>query len=376
MGILSEKDFIKRVRTLDEISFKPGDRNNPELMDSHDLKYLKSGEFRANLHIHTEHSDGIISVENLLTKCAETPNVMIAITDHDNIDGCKKAQKLCPDNINLVLGLELSTVAINFPKQQKPMPIHILAYGIDPKDSRLNEFLDLKRDLKLQLAKDTICELNKALPEYNFNIEDAAKCHPMILKGQDEVAHPLKKYTCSKILLDHYFPNANFSYEQPFFKHKYLFGNDSFIINYKRALELYVGCSLPLIPDEIIEKVQIAKEIYTKSHPKIGKMHDAFTSFEDGVEFINSLDCGVMSIAHPARYRAYTPEFYTYLFSNFKKHGKEKALFFEKYYQSYEGKYFLEWCPIINRTAENFGLQATGGLDSHGNCITYRSPHY
>lgn len=373
MGILSEKDFIEKVKSLSEISFKAGERKQPEIMDSHDFRYVQSGEFCANLHIHTKHSDGIMTVQELLD---QSKNRLIAITDHDTIDGCKKAVELCPDNVDLALGVEISTVAINFPKQPKPLAIHLLVYGIDPFDEKLNNFLDTKRELKLQLAKDTIKRLNEALPEYNFTLEEASLCHPMILKGQDEVAHPMKKYTIGKILLNYFFPNADFSYEKPFFKYKYLFGTDSFTICYKRALELYAGCSLPLIPDDILNKIEIAKEIYTQSHPSIGKMLEPFSSFEETVEFVTTLNSGVMSIAHPARTKAYTPEFYTYLFNNFKKFGKEKAMFFEKYYQSYDGKYFREWCPIINRTAESFNLLATGGMDSHGFGITARCPHY
>lgn len=376
MGILSEKDFIEKVKNLNEVSFKAGERSKPELMDSHDMRYVESGDFCANLHIHTQHSDGIMTVDNLIEKAQEIPSMLVAITDHDTINGCKEAVKICPDNINLVLGVEISTVAINFPKQQKPLPIHLLVYGIDPFDEKLNSFLDKKRKLKLQLAKDTIKNLNKALPEYNFTLEEASLCHPMILKGQDEIAHPMKKYTCGKILLSHYFPNADFSYEEPFFKYKYLFGTDSFVICYKRALEMFTKCSLPLIPEEISNKIQLAKDIYSQSHPTIGGMLEPFSSFEETVEFITTLNSGVMSIAHPARTRAYTPEFYTYLFNNFKKYGKDKAMFFEKYYQSYDGKYFLEWNPIINRTAECFNLLATGGMDSHGTSITYRCPHY
>lgn len=376
MGILSEKDFIEKVKKLSEVSFKAGERKNAEIQDSHDMRYLESGEFCANLHIHTHYSDGTMTVGELIKKTQEIPNMLVAITDHDTIEGCKEAVKICPDNVDLALGVEISTVAINFPKQEKPLPIHLLVYGIDPFDKKLNEFLDKKRKLKLQMAKDTIIGLNEALPEYNFSLEEAALCHPMILKGQDEIAHPMKKYTCGKILLNHYFPNADFSYEKHFFEYKYLFGTDTFVICYKRALEMYTKCSLPLIPDEISDKIQIAKEVYQQSHPAIGKMLEPFASFEETVEFIASLDNGVMSIAHPARTRAYTPEFYTYLFSNFKKFGKDKALFFEKYYQSYDGRYFLEWLPIINRSAECFNLLATGGMDSHGNSITSRCPHY
>ncbi len=376
MGILHEKDFIEKVKNLNEISYKAGERQKPEVMDSHDFRYLESGDFCANLHIHTKYSDGTMSVSDLIQRAAEIPNVLVALTDHDTIEGCKKAVKICPDNVDLALGVEISTVAINFPRQPKPLPIHLLVYCIDPSDKKLNEFLERKSKLKLQLAKDTIDKLNKALPEYNFTLEEAALCHPMILKGQDEIAHPMKKYTCGKILLNHYFPNADFTYEKPFFKYKYLFTSDTYMINYKKALELYCGCSLPLIPDYIIEKIEMAKHIYTYSHPSIGKMLEPFSSFEETVEFVTTLNSGVMSIAHPARTRAYTPEFYTYLFNNFKKFGKEKAMFFENYYQSYSGNYFLEWSPIISRIAKNFNLLSTGGMDSHGNSIILRYPHY
>ncbi len=375
MTIVDEKDFINRVKNFSELSFKVGERSNPEVMDTHDMRYLQSGDFCANLHIHTKYSDGIMTIPELYERAKEIPNVLIAITDHDTVDGCKEACETCPDDVNLVLGIEISTVAINFPKQPKALPIHLLVYGIDPFNKELNEFLDTKRDLKLKLANETIEKLNEALPEYDFTLEEASKCHPMIVKGQDEIAHPMKKYTSAKIILNHYFPNANFSYEEPIFKYKYLFqGKEPYHITYKKALENFVHCSLPLVPEYIDEKIQIAREIYLSAHPSPGKMLEPFSSFEETVEFIKNLNCGVMSIAHPARTRAYVPEFYNYLFYNYKKYGKEKAMFYEKYYQSYEGTYFSEWKTIIDRAAED--LLPTGGIDSHGNSITSRSSHY
>ena len=383
MGIVNEKDFIKRVKSFSDISFKPGVRKFPEVLDSHDYCYLESGDFCANLHIHSQFSDGTLSIEELFSNakeiCEQNNKFLIALTDHDTIEGCKKAFEISKkyNQVNICLGVEISTVAIKFPKQPKPMPVHVLVYGINPFDEKLNEFLKRKSDLKLDLAKKTIDNLNLALPGYNFSIEEASKCHSMIAKGQDEVAHPLKKYTAGKILLDYFFPNADFSYEQPIFKYKYLFNpQEPYYISYKKALEMYCDCHLGLIPDAIIQKIKIAKEIYSAAHPLIGKMPEAFSSFEETIEFIKSLDNGVMSIAHPARILAYTPEFYTYLFKTFKEFGKDKALFYEGCYQSYEGTYYLEWQSIIDDAAQHFGLIKTGGLDSHGKNIISRCPHY
>lgn len=375
MPIITEEDFINRIRNFSKLSFTPGERSNPQIMDTHNLCYVESGDFCANLHIHTNHSDGILNVPILIEKSKEIPNMLCAITDHDTLEGAKEAYKINDKDSNIVLGVEISTVAVNFPKQPKPLSIHLLVYGIDPFDKNLDEFLKEKRKSRLELAKNTVDRLNKELPEYNFSLEEAAKCHPMILKGQDEIAHPLKKYTSCKMILQHFCPNANFSYEKPFFKYKYMFkGQEPFHITYKKALENYIQTSLPLIPDELFEKIQTAKEIYTSAHPKVKQKMEQFASFEETVEFVSKLNSGIMSIAHPARYKAYLPEFYNYLFYNYKTYGKEKAMCYEKYYQSYEGTYYSDWQDIIDRAAE--GLLATGGLDTHGENILYRGIHY
>ena len=112
-----------------------------------------------------------------------------------------------------------------------------------------------------------------------------------------------------------------------------------------------------------------------QAHPSIKSMLEPFSSFEDAVEFVSELNSGVMSIAHPARTKAYCPEFYTYLFERFKKFGKDKALFYEGCYQSYEGEYYQKWQSKIDEAATKFNLIKTGGLDSHGKNIISRCPY-
>ena len=382
MGIVNEKDFIERVKKLSETSFKPGERKDMNIIDSHDFRYLESGEFKANLHIHTQYSDGEMTVKELLKNAQQITeknhDFLIALTDHDTIDGCKEAEKLIDEfpDVNICFGVEISTVGINFPKQTKPVQIHLLVYGINPADEKLNNYLQTKREQKLHLANTTIQKLNEVLPDYNFSIEEASKCHIMIAKGQDEVAHPLKKYTSGKILLNYYLPDAEFAYDKPIKKFKYLFkGKEPYYITYKKALEMYIGHDLPEIPDYIEKQIMTAREIYLQAHPSIGKMLEPFSSFEDAVEFVSNLDSGVMSIAHPARTKAYCPEFYTYLFEHFKKYGKDKALFYEGCYQSYEGDYYQKWQTKIEEAASKFNLIKTGGLDSHGTNIVTRCPY-
>lgn len=70
MGIINEKDFIDIIPSLSEKAFKPGERAEADILDSHDFRYVESGEFKANLHVHTKYSDGTAEVEELLN-CGE-----------------------------------------------------------------------------------------------------------------------------------------------------------------------------------------------------------------------------------------------------------------------------------------------------------------
>ena len=66
MGIITEKDFIERIKNFDEYAFKAGERADKSVLDSHDFRYVKSGQFKANLH-----------VRNTLTEKCQLKNFLI-----------------------------------------------------------------------------------------------------------------------------------------------------------------------------------------------------------------------------------------------------------------------------------------------------------
>lgn len=108
-----------------------------------------------DLHIHTTHSDGTDSLEEILRK-AENKNLeIISITDHDEIGAYKELEekpelrKLYSGKI--ITGVELKT-------SWNKVPIEILAYGIDYK--------------KIKIHKINMSKLQKEVLNYLKNVAD------------------------------------------------------------------------------------------------------------------------------------------------------------------------------------------------------------
>ena len=94
----------------------------------------------ADLHVHTNYSDGLLSPEAVVEKARQAGLSALAITDHDCVDGIPPAleagKKL---GIKVIPGVEFTT---DIPKTE----IHILGYFIDYKARWLLELLQKIRD--------------------------------------------------------------------------------------------------------------------------------------------------------------------------------------------------------------------------------------
>ncbi len=142
-----------------------------------------------DLHSHTTHSDGHLTVEQLLNRAVEKNIDVFAITDHDTVAAITPAKAFIETEnlpLKLISGVEISTKWESF-------EIHIVGLNIDINNNALTSLLSAqqqKRDERAieigkRLAKngfDGIYEQAKALAE-NAQITRAHYARALIERG-------------------------------------------------------------------------------------------------------------------------------------------------------------------------------------------------
>jgi len=116
---------------------------------------------KIDLHVHTQESDGLLSVEETVN-LAHANNVQIlAITDHESTEGYGKAQALAKYlNITLIPGVELLT---NYQGKE----VHLLGYFKDVNHPVLQTRLKEIRQQRTALAYDMV----ECLKKSGFSLE-------------------------------------------------------------------------------------------------------------------------------------------------------------------------------------------------------------
>lgn len=121
-----------------------------------ELAALLESDVRKDLHLHTFYSDGALSPDELIDKWVDLGYELIAITDHDGIEGALAGREHAEERgITMVPGIEFDSV------DTIGRDIHILGYGFDYNCPELCEALDnivLERAARNELM---LAELNR-----------------------------------------------------------------------------------------------------------------------------------------------------------------------------------------------------------------------
>ncbi|SJZ31149.1 PHP domain-containing protein [Selenihalanaerobacter shriftii] len=116
-----------------------------------------------DLHLHTTASDGSFTPEEVVNKASELGLQVIAITDHDTINGIEEAKLAALDkDLEIISGIELNT---DLPDAE----VHILGYYIDYKDIKFKNVLKELRNARYNRIKIMIKRLRNVGILINFN---------------------------------------------------------------------------------------------------------------------------------------------------------------------------------------------------------------
>jgi predicted metal-dependent phosphoesterase TrpH len=108
----------------------------------------------ADLHLHTTYSDGMLTPFELVASGKKAGLQVMAITDHDTVDGIEQAllagQQM---GITVVPGIELSA-------SLDEKEVHILGYYLDNRSKELLQILEWFKKERLNRAKQMVEKLN------------------------------------------------------------------------------------------------------------------------------------------------------------------------------------------------------------------------
>lgn len=126
---------------------------------------LLVSDVRKDLHIHTFYSDGVLSPQEVVDRWEDEGFELIAITDHDGIEGSKAIFDYAAEKgIGFVSGIEFDST------DELGRDIHILGYGFDYEAPELVDALDgiiLERDVRNQTMMLALNQMG-----YDFDLDD------------------------------------------------------------------------------------------------------------------------------------------------------------------------------------------------------------
>ena len=194
----------------------------------------------ADLHIHSNYSDGVKSPEEIIKTAIKDNIKYIYITDHDSIS----SQYVTKNNykeINIIPGIELST-------EYKEMELHILGYFMDIDNNELQELAKELNTQRIKRVEDILFKLNKY--DIKLDIEDLAIDIDATV-GRSHVANAMVKKG--------YFDNYKSAFRNFLIQGKpgYVKG---FRLNYKDCIDVINkagGVAILAHPGQIYRKIEV-----------------------------------------------------------------------------------------------------------------------
>lgn len=133
-----------------------------------------------DLHLHTNHSDGMKSVHEMVQAAAERKLLAVSVTDHDALAGLAESEEAAGRwQIEVVPGIEISATCSGF-------ETHILGYFIDRHHAVLKQFTSEFRCHRQERAREILRKLTFQGIHIPFDLVQTRAGHGVI--GRPHIA--------------------------------------------------------------------------------------------------------------------------------------------------------------------------------------------
>jgi 3',5'-nucleoside bisphosphate phosphatase len=139
----------------------------------------------ADLHLHTQFSDGTFTPEELVLHAQKGGLACIALTDHDTVEGCPRAAAACAAvNLEFITGAELTA-------EYQDTEVHILGYFLDTHNAVLLAKIAKFQAVRQNRIREMVAAINKlGIPLKAEAVFELANCQS---PGRPHVARTLVK---------------------------------------------------------------------------------------------------------------------------------------------------------------------------------------
>jgi len=189
----------------------------------------------ADLHIHTNYSDGNLDPSEIVDKAVEANLQALSITDHDCVDGLQEASEHAKKkDIELIPGIEFSC-------RYRMREVHILGYFIDTKNKILLKTLEKIRSVRAERIIKMVELLNKKnIPIKSENV--------FSLSSRGSIGRP----HVARALVDNGFVKSHYSAFSDYIGN----GKPCYVDHYRLQIE------------EAVDLIEMASGVAVIAHPK------------------------------------------------------------------------------------------------------------